>query len=453
MGKIRSAKTATNYAGLSLRISYRPLDELRPAPNAVRRHPKRQIKQIARGIENHGFLVPVIIYGDGVIAAGHARVEAARLLGMQQVPVVHVDHLTDEQMRMFAIADNKLAEGGIWDLDALRIEFAEIAMAAPEINQDSSGFHIAERDIIFGRHRENELTDFDAAPASLAGPAVARVGDVFSLGRHTLVCGDATDPAVIAAAVGDRQVRTMLSDLPYNVKIAGNVSGRGSSKHQDFELASGEMSRVEFTSFLSRALEASRPALVDGALLYLFMDFRHLIELLTAAERSELSYLNLLVWAKTNAGLGSYYRSAHELIGFFKRGAAPHTNNVELGRHGRNRTNVLHYPGVSGFSKGRQAALALHPTVKPVSLLADLILDSSAPGEIILDPFGGSGSTLMAAEKTDRTACLVEISPNYVDATVRRFETATGKAAILASTGQTFADVAAEQREIINGRG
>jgi len=194
------------------------------------------------------------------------------------------------------------------------------------------------------------------------------------------------------------------------------------------------------------AVAAVRAHLMEGALLYLFMDWRHIGQLLAAAEQSELAHLNLLVWAKTNAGMGSFYRSAHELIGVFKAGKAPHLNNVELGRHGRYRTNVLHYPGVNTFSKGRNKSLELHPTVKPVALMADLILDSSAPGEVILDSFGGSGTTLIAAEKTDRKACLVEIDPGYVDVIVRRFEAATGQSAILLETGQTFDELQSERR-------
>lgn len=441
-----SSAPSSNFAGLQLRIEYLPINSLKAGPNRTRKHSRRQLKELARAIREHGFLVPVVIYGDNVLATGNARVEAAAAAGLSEVPVVRADHLSDEQMRLFALADNKLAEGAEWDLDAVRAEFADIAVIAPELDLDSSGFCIAERDIIFGRHRTDELADLDDAPAPAKSPPISRVGDRYRLGRHTLVCGDATDEAVLAAAVGGRQVRTVASDLPYNVRIAGNVSGLGEHKHREFAMASGEMSKSQFIDFLARAITGTRPYLIDGAILYLFMDWRHLPELVQASARSELAYLNLLVWAKTNAGMGSFYRSAHELIGVFKHGEAPHRNNVNLGRDGRNRTNVLHYPGANTFAKGRKKALELHPTVKPVALMADLILDSSGPGELILDPFGGSGTTLIAVEKTERTACLVELDPGYVDVT-RRFEELTGVDAVHEESGLPFAQLAAQRSE------
>lgn len=445
----RSLRTSTSLGGLAdlrLQIEYVPIEGLKPGPNQIRRHTQRQLKQLGRSIHDHGFLVPVVVYGDSVIAAGNARVAAAKLVGLHEVPVVRAEHLSEEQMRLFAIADNKLTEGVEWIIPALAIEFAEIALAAPDLDQGLSGFSITERDIIFGRQRTEELADLDdGATVQPVFQPTAKLGDVFQLGRHLVTCGDATDPQVIARVVGERRVQTVVSDPPYNVKIAGNVSGLGSNKHAEFAMGSGEFDKTQFIDFLARAIRATQPGLVDGALLYLFMDWRHIAELVAASEAAELSYLNLLVWAKTNAGMGSFYRSAHELVGVFKHGTAPHLNNVELGRHGRNRTNLLSYPGVNTFTKGRNKALELHPTVKPVALLADLILDSSAPGDIILDPFGGSGTTLIAAERTDRAACLVEIDPGYVDVIVKRFEEATGATAILASTGQTFAELVAQR--------
>ncbi len=442
---LKSSTCLNAPAGLRLQIEYVPIDVLKAGPNQTRRHTRTQLKQLARSIHEHGFLVPVVVYADNVIAAGNARVAAAKLKGLRDVPIVRAEHLTDEQMRLFAIADNKLAEGVEWDFTALAAEFADIAVAAPGLDQDLSGFSITERDIIFGRHRTDELADLDDDAAAPKGRPISRTGDVFLLGRHMLTCGDATDPEVVASAVGDRQVRTVASDLPYNVKISGHVSGLGTKKHAEFAMASGEMDKAQFTEFLIRAIGAMQPRLVDGALLYLFMDWRHIGQLIAASEATDLDYLNLLVWAKTNAGMGSFYRSAYELVGVFKHGKASHRNNVQLGRDGRNRTNLVSYPGVNTFTKGRNKALECHPTVKPVALVADLILDSSAEGEVILDPFGGSGTTLIAAERLNRTACLVEIDPGYVDVTVRRFQEATGEVAILVSTGQTFAELAAER--------
>ena len=431
----------TNFAGIRVQVEYLPTDQLRPADNVTRRHTRVQLRKLAQGIAEHGFIVPVTVYGANIIASGHARWEAAKLAGLSEIPTIRLEHLTDEQARLFAIADNKLTEGGTWDLDALRIEFAAIQVTAPTIELDSSGFTIGERDVLVGRHRVADLADLDDLPEAARDAPVSRLGDIWVLGRHRVVCGDATDPDVITAVVDGKLVRAVVSDPPFNVKIAGNVSGLGKAKHPEFAMASGEMTKSEFVEFLRRSIATTQPHLIDGALLFLFQDWRHIADLVAAAEACDLDQLNLLIWAKTNAGMGTFYRSAHELIGLFKHGNGKHTNNVELGRYGRNRTNVLNYPGVNTFTKGRAQALALHPTVKPVALLADLILDASGPGEIILDPFGGSGSTLIAAEKTDRTAYLVELSPVYVDVIVKRFQEATGMPAVHAVSGRTFAEL------------
>lgn len=434
---------------LRLKFEYVPIDTLVVPQRVLRGHKRRQIKQIGRSIQDHGFLVPPVVRRDGTLVTGHARVAAAKLVGLREVPVVRPELLSDAELRLFAIADNKLAEGVEWDTRALAIEFGEIAILEPKIDLDRSAFSITERDIIIGRKLDDDLGDLDDTKAAeaepVAGPATARVGEVYLLGRHTVACGDATDPAVIAKAVGDRRVRTVASDVPFNVKIDGHVSG--TKRHAEFAMASGEMGKTQFTGFLASSIRATQPHLLDGAVLYLFMDWRHVAELIAASEETELAFLNLLVWAKTNAGLGSFYRSAHELIGVFKHGSAPHLNNVELGRHGRYRTNVLNYPGVNTFGRGRNKALQLHPTVKPTALMADLILDSSAEGEVILDPFGGSGTTLIAAERTGRTACLVEIDPHYVDVIIRRYEEATGDVAVLAETGEPFSELARRRGE------
>ena len=430
---------------LRLQIEYVPLDQLQPPARAVRDHTQRQIKALAKSLSDFGAVIPAVIDRAGTIIVGAAIIEAAKRASLHEFPVVRITHLDDHQLRLFRIAHTKLADGGSWNMDALRFEFAEIAMERRDISLCSSGFSIAERDIIYGKHRVGEMADLDDQPLTSIAPPVTRPGDLWLLGRHCLLCGDATDAQTVTTAVAGERVRTVASDLPYNVKIDGNVSGLGKNKHGEFAMASGEMDRAQFTAFLARAIGASQPHLIDGALLYLFMDWRHLSELAQAAEARDLDQLNLLVWAKTNAGMGSLYRSAHELIAVYKHGAASHRNNVELGRHGRNRTNVIHMPGVNVFSKSRAKSLELHPTVKPVGLIADLLLDSSGPGERVLDPFGGSGTTLIAAEKTERVASLIELDPAFVDVTCRRFEALTGEAAIHSGTGETFSKVARER--------
>lgn len=444
---LRSAKLArgSNVAGASIEVVYVSPGLLKPPDRRVRKRTRQQLRRLARSIFEFGFLNPIIVDSKMQIIAGIGRWEAAQMLELTSIPIIRVEHLTDAQLRLFAIADNKLPEGVQWVGTELLIELQEIELLEPSIDLSSSGLEIAQIDTLYGRDRTGELSEYDEPPQLVPGAAVNRLGDLWTLGRHVFACGDARDRELLSRMLGDRQARIMLSDPPWNLKIKGVVSGQGKVKHEDFAMAAGEMKRPEFVTFLSDFIQAGQDHLVDGALLFIFMDWRNLDALSEAAAASDLVQKNLLVWCKDNAGLGSLYRSRHELIGLYKHGDTPHTNNIELGRHGRNRSNVLFYPGVNTFSKDRKKALATHPTCKPISLLADLILDTSAPGELVLDPFGGSGSTLIAAEKTDRAACLIELDPVYSDAIIRRFAEVTGEEAVHAKSGRTFAEVARER--------
>jgi len=436
---------STNSAGVSLRVEYLNPSQLKPPPRELRRRTRQHVQRIARSMSEFGCLVPIIVNAKLEIVAGQTRLDAAKLLELTSVPVIRVEHLTDAQLRLFAIADNKLPEGVEWDKDALRIELSEIELVAPEIDLSSSGFAIAEIDTMYGRHRVTELSDDDRQVAPDGAEPISCLGDRWHLGRHMLGCGDARDQVLLDNLLGGRKVRALVSDPPWNLKIEGVVSGNGKKKHTDFIMAAGEMTKPAFTVFLAEFLEKAKLHLVDGALLYVYMDWRNYDALVAAAVSAGLEQKNMLVWCKDNAGMGSMYRSQHELIGFFKYGSVPHTNNINLGRHGRNRANVLFYPGVNSFGKGRDAALAAHPTCKPVGMLADLLLDCSDPGEVVLDPFGGSGSTLIAAERVERDACLIELDPKYVDAIVRRFEKISGTEAVHAESGLTFAQVESER--------
>lgn len=438
-------RTGSNVAGAQIRVDHVSPELLKAPERRLRIRSRVKLAAIARSISEFGFLIPIVVDPQLKIIAGIGRWEAARELKLTSVPIIRVEHLTDAQLRLFAIADNKLPEGVAWDHGELLLEIQEIELIAPELELTSSGLEIAEIDTLYGRARTTELADFDEPAPVEEGPAINRSGDLWQLGRHVLACGDARDAALIKAMVGDRQARLLLSDPPWNLKIEGVVSGNGRVKHADFEMAAGEMTRDEFQHFLAEFLTASLPQLMDGALAYLFMDWRNLDTLCAAANHTRLEQKNLLVWCKDSPGMGSLYRSQHELIGLFKHGTAAHLNNIQLGRHGRNRSNVLFYPGMNGFGKGRSKALQTHPTCKPVSLLADIMLDASAPGDLILDPFGGSGSTLIAGEKVDRDACLVELHPPFADAIVRRFEALTHEEAVHLETGQTFAELAAER--------
>ena len=247
------------------------------------------------------------------------------------------------------------------------------------------------------------------------------------LGQHRLYCGNALEDMSYAALMGDSRAQMVITDPPYNVPIKGHVRGKGKVQHREFEMASGEMSEGEFETFLKTSLGHMAAYSLPGSLHYFFMDWRHMRELLRAGYYTYDELKNICVWVKRNSGMGSHYRSRHELVLLFKLGNAPHINNVELGRFGRNRTNVWEYAGVNSFGKDRDAALAMHPTVKPAAMIKDAIMDSSNRGDITLDPFLGSGTTLIAAEQSGRRGYGMELDPLYVDTAIRRWEALTGQ--------------------------
>jgi DNA modification methylase len=333
-----------------------------------------------------------------------------------------------------------------WDRDMLAIELQ--GLIAVGFDMELTGFELGEIEVILDGAAE-KTADADRAdddlPDENGGPAISRSGDIWQLGSHLLVCGDARDRAAYRAVLGDDQANAVMTDPPYNVKIEGHVSGLGTTKHKEFAFASGEMSEQEFTAFLTSFLQATVAHLRPGGILFCFMDWRHLGELLAAGRACELELKNLCVWCKDNGGMGTFYRSQHELVLVFKAPGGAHTNTFELGQHGRYRTNVWQYAGVNTFRNGRGEELAMHPTVKPVALVADALKDVTRHNEVVLDPFSGSGTTLIAAEKTGRRGRAIEFEPRYVDVAVRRWQIFTGKQATLASTGQTFDDVLDER--------
>lgn len=415
---------------------------LKPYTRNARTHSKKQIKQIASSIERFGFVNPVLVSDDGGIIAGHGRVEAAKQLGLKTVPTLALSHLSETEKRAYVLADNKLALNAGWDREILAIELQ--GLVDIDFDVELTGFSLAEIDFVLEEAGEADPDAPDAAEDTVPeapGPAVTRMGDVWILGRHKLICGDARCIEDYARLLGTERVDMVFTDPPYNVAIDGNVCGLGSVKHREFAFASGEMSKTQFTQFLEQSLGAMASVLRDGAIAFVCMDWRHIGELLAAGSTAFTELKNLVVWNKTNGGMGAFYRSKHELIFVFKQGTAPHTNNFGLGETGRYRTNVWDYAGISSISASRGDELAMHPTVKPVAMIADAIKDCSKRGEIILDGFGGSGSTLMAAEKTGRSGRLIEYDPLYCDTIVRRWQAYTGKAATLGSTKQKFDEV------------
>jgi 16S rRNA G966 N2-methylase RsmD len=426
-----------------LQVQERPIDALVLRRNNPRTHSDKQIRQIAASIEAFGFTNPVLIDASDAVVAGHGRVRAARQLGLQTVPTIRLEHLSDAQVRAYVIADNKLAECAGWDRDLLAIELQGLAEIELDFDLEVIGFETAEIDLLIGEAAEGEAPDPADEPSELDpdAPIVSRPGDLWKIGPHCLLCGDALDGAIYARLLGKQKARMVFVDPPYNVPIDGHVSGLGRARHAEFAMASGEMSEAEFTAFLETALGHHAVHSADGALHFVCMDWRHAGELLSASRAPYTECKNVCVWVKTNAGMGSLYRSQHEFVFVLKVGSAPHTNNVALGRHGRTRTNVWRYAGVNSFGADRDEALALHPTVKPVRLVADAILDCSRRGDVVLDGFAGSGTTLVAAERTGRRGFGLEIEPRYVDAALRRLAEHAGLEAVHAETGQTFAQV------------
>ncbi len=331
-------------------VVYRPIDALAPDPRNARTHPKRQVEQIAASIEAFGFANPILVDPAGKIIAGHGRLLAAKRLGLAEVPTIPLPHLSETQARALRIADNKIALGAGWDLDLLKLELGEIATL--DVDIDLTGFSSGEIDVLL---TPAEDPDDEAIPATPAAPRT-RPGDIWALGDHRVGCGDGRDAAFLRAVVGDgAKVDAAFLDPPYNVRINGNVNARG--RHPEFAMASGEMTAPEFQTFLADTLGACAAISRDGAVHFVCMDWRHMEDVATVGRSVYGDLLNLCVWNKSNAGMGSLYRSKHELVFVYRVGAAQHFNAVELGRHGRNRTNVWDYASVNTFAGARRGDL------------------------------------------------------------------------------------------------
>src|SRR6516225_6691537 len=388
-------------------IRWTAIDKLTPNDRNARTHSRKQIRQIADSIAAFGFVVPVLINEDGVIIAGHGRYAAARLLDLKQVPAIKVTGLSKAKQRALALADNRIGEGAGWDRELLAIELPELAeiLVVEGLDVSITGFSPVEVDQITTDFEDDSSDPDDAIdPNWTQSVPVSKPGDLWQLGKHRLLCGDGRNADHVARLMTDTRAAMAFLDPPYNVRVR-DIVGRGQIKHAEFAMASGELSRTSFVEFLQQSLAAAAAVSRDGAIHFVCMDWKHLGELLEASGATYGAMINLVVWAKTNAGQGSFYRSAHELIGVFRVGTAAHLNNVELGRHGRSRSNVWNYAGVNTFRAGRLDDLKCHPTVKPVALVADAIKDCTGRGAIVLDTFCGSGTTIMAAERVGRRAC------------------------------------------------
>ncbi len=420
-------------AGPSLRIELVSPDLLVPANRYLRRPGKRQLECLQRNIRRFGIVRPILVRreNNGVIA-GHSILAAAKALGLTEVPVTYIDGLSENELRALRISLHKIEAMASWDDDALRVELEYLVEVDPDLLVFTA-FDTPEIDVRLGEPAA-KADAADAVPA-VAGPAVSRRGDVWLFkGGHRLVCGDALDPAVVGALMGQGRARLVLSDPPFNVPVAGHVSGRAGVR--EFAMASGEMTPAAFQDFLTTAFANTTRVSVDGSLALYFCDWRHMGEMLAAGHAVYAELKNLIIWAKTNAGMGSLWRSQHELVFAWKLGSAPHANNVELGKHGRWRSNVWSYPGANTFGRTRDEELAGHVTPKGVAMLYDAILDVTNRGDAVLDPFAGAGSTLVAAHRARRVGYGVEIDPLYVHTAVRHLEAFTKAPALHAETAR-----------------
>lgn len=423
------------------------LKQIRAYEKNAKNHPESQIQQIAASIRQFGFTNPILVDENLEIIAGHGRMAAAQLLGLDTVPVIRLAHLSDAQKRAYRLADNKIAENGGWNEDLLRLEISELEQICGDMDVSITGFSDVELDILTMDNRTTADSKANNVPYIPENEIVTRPGDVWCIGDHRIICGNGLDAATFETLLGTRQADMVLQDPPYNVKISGHVCGSGNVRHKEFQMASGEMSTDEFTQFLRKNFDLCAKHSRPGALQYNFMDWRHMGEILAAGNGVFANLVNMCVWCKSSGGMGSLYRSQHELCFIFKNGKDAHINNVKLGANGRYRTNVWQYAGVNAFGR-HKADIKMHPTVKPVEMLKDAILDVTRRDDVVLDTFLGSGSTLIAAHQSKRVCYGIELEPLYVDTAIRRYKELFGVDAVRKSDGKTYSELLTEKREV-----
>lgn len=447
-----NTKTLAVKTALRVEIVYRLIIDLKADSNNPRRRSRKQIRQIANAIKEFGFIIPIVIDRNGKVICGHGRLLAADLLGLTEAPTIMVEHLTEAQVKAFQIADNRLNELSEWNEQLLAEQLRDLSAQDLDFDLEVTGFETGEID--FQIEGLSSLSDgkedpADSLPVPRNGRPVTRVGDVWQLHDHRVHCASADAQNSYSVLMQEKKTSMVFSDPPYNVPILGNVSGLGAIKHRDFAMGCGEMNPADFIAFLTRICSLFAANSVEGSLHFICMDWRHIEELITAGRAAYHELKNICVWIKSNAGMGSLYRSQHEMIFVFKYGRTSHQNNVLLGKYGRNRTNVWSYPSVNSFGRSGEEGnlLNLHPTVKPVAMVADAIMDCTKRGEIVLDGFMGSGTSLIAAQRTGRRCYGLEIDPIYVDTIVRRWQSFTGDQAIEVSTGRSFEQLREERGE------
>lgn len=429
-----------------LNIIYISPKDIKPYIKNARVHDDNHVEQIVSSIKTFSFTNPILIDENNEILAGHGRWMAAQHLHMETIPCVQISYLTDPQKKAYRIADNKLTINGSWDENLLGLELKDLSELDLDFSLDVTGFSLPEIDLKIQGLDEENIDPLDKIPEIEEVDIVSKLGDLWQLGNHIIYCGDSLNPESFSTLMGESRARMIFTDAPYNVKITGHVCGNGKVQHDEFAMASGEMTREQFTQFLKKAFTNLRDYSVDGSMHYLCMDWRHIIDITTACEEVYTEMKNLCVWNKASGGMGSLYRSKHELVFVYKNGVSPHINNVELGKHGRYRTNVWDYAGVNSFGENHDD-LKLHPTVKPVAMIVDAIMDVTNIKDIVLDAFLGSGSTLIACEKSNRICRGIELEPKYIDVTIKRWQAMTKKQAINIKLGKTYQELSEVKNE------
>jgi len=435
--------TAIDCAELA--IEWVPIDKLTPNPRNARKHSPAQVRQIAASIRAFRFNVPLLVDDTMTVLAGHGRLLASKHLGLKELPVIRLSHLSGNLKSAFAIAENRLVEKGAWDEDILRDLFQEFSVGELDFSLDVTGFSLPEIDVILEGPGGEEADDADDAPID-PGPSIVRPGELWRLGDHRLLCGSSLEADSYGQLLGDERAAMVFTDPPYGVAISGHVKAKGKTRHREFAMGGAEMSSSELTAFFTQAWRLCAAHSLEGSLHYTFIDGAHLFEMLNATHAAYDRQVSLCVWHKTNAGMGSFYRSAHELVVISKKGSAPHQNHIQLGRFGRNRTTVWSHAGAGVFLKSAEDAdlMAQHPTPKPVRLIVEALLDASSRADLVLEPFCGSGSTLIAAERTGRRCRAIELDPLYCDLTIRRWQRHSGQVAIRDEDGATFSELELE---------
>lgn len=439
----------TDLPVICRQVTARPISELKPHAGNARKHTAAQIRAIEKSIRVFGFNAPVLADKHGTILAGHGRVEAARRVGLSHIPVIFLHHLTEAEAKAYMLADNKLTDRSDWDETKLAVQLKELNELILNFDIDATGFEAPEIDFRIQSLEAPDASDRADDFRLASGHAVSALGDVWTLGDHLIICGNALEPTSYATVLMGSKAAVVFTDPPYNVKIDGNAAGHGKVGYREFAMASGEMSKDEFTGFLATALSNAQSNVLPGSLIYACIDWRHMGEMLAAGCASDLELVNLCVWVKPNGRLGSFYKSRHELIFVLKHGRDAHQNNIQLGRFGRNRTNVWNYSTGSFGRKDAPSDAEAHPTVKPLLMVSDAILDCTHRSDIVLDPFLGSGTTLLAAERTGRKCAGIELDPLYVDTSIERWQRMTGRKAHN-QLGESF-ELLKSKRESANG--